>query len=273
MDSVVPLTNWMLDLHGARWERKQRAEFARGNERKTIGTELLRGEGFAAFNAQIERLFWHRDEWARVKPSLKTVRLRSLATACLARAQGGIKQLVVDDTQQLPHVLQRLLIDPGSAEELRAIPECRWRSYSKRFFQRYNTAERMRSDDALAEVFLIAWLHTRCQVLLESRFSFVRSLVHHRCHTWKKTFCDLATEYFLCQQRLGEGSSSLAGEGTKRCASTKPRKRRRDGRFAGHLTGGGGRRRGALSHLYDKSGRNVGSSMDGRKLRRQSRMP
>ena len=69
-----------------------------------------------------------------MKSSLKTVRLRSLATACLARAQGGIKQLVVDDTQQLPHVLQRLLIDPGSAEELRAIPECRWRSYSKRYF-------------------------------------------------------------------------------------------------------------------------------------------
>ena len=182
------LSRWFLVLHSAKWERQQCAAFAKGNERKTIGTELLKGEGFQKFQDEIQSLFWQPDRWKAVPGALKTVRLRGLSTACIARAQAGVAQLIIEDSKQLPHALQRILFDPDAAAELRTRRKCRWRSYTEKWFRRYPTVNQMQTNEAKSELLLIAWLHTRCQSLFESRFALIRSLVNQRQHTWEKSF-------------------------------------------------------------------------------------
>ena len=134
LQPAVAASRWLVAIHGEQWEQEQRAAFAASGDRQTIGTELLKGEGFLEFSRMVEQRLWDPQTWVALPSHLKTVRLRSLASGALARSLCGVAQLITSDIHRLPHELQRLVCEPEAADEIMRIPQCRREVVAEEFF-------------------------------------------------------------------------------------------------------------------------------------------
>ena len=237
-ESIAKLASDFVVLHSEAYDQQQRAAFVAGGDYETIGTALLKGYGVNEYKDSVEQAFWSEDVWKLLPPELRTVRLRGLASACLSRSRCGVQQLILDDINRLPHTLQRLLFDPACAEELLAIPECQWDSYVEMLFSKFPEPEKLRSAPCLRQLFVIAWLHPRSAMVLESRMALIRSITRQRQHTWKKAFKDVNSEWLVLQHRTTEGSTQPTAP--RRHGHKRKLKVTRGGKFVGCATGGGG---------------------------------
>jgi len=243
------LVNWILDIHSEAWDAKQRAEYAStGRMFNTIGMEIARGLGFDQFRKRIEHLLSDPTAWCALPRELWTVRLRALASSLISKVWCGVQMLVIEDTLRSPHDLDRLLIDPTYAVEVARKPRCRREPVVENILERYPRTDDLLSRRCLQNVWIKSYLHPRCSMRIESRMSFVRSLIRQRQATWKKTFMDVNAEWYVLQSRRNETSCTpLAGTVADTKKSELKVRHRRTGVFKGCRTGGGGKRRASLS--------------------------
>jgi len=244
---IARLSSWILLIHSDAWEAEQRAKFAEHGMFQTVGMEIATGAGFDEFHASMEALFWDQSAWLALAPEFRTKRNRSLSSACLSRSQCGVEMLVIADSRRCPYIWNRLLVDPTCAADIASIELCRRNAIADDFYRRYDTVAKLESAECKREVWVVSWLLPRTAMVLESRMACMRSLVHQRQQTWRKSFVDINSEWVLLQNRANEKAGRPCSETI--APSALGRKRRRHGRFEGHRTGGGGKRRAALSHF------------------------
>ena len=249
---LAGLTKAVIELHTDEYETKQRLGAATGDVFMTLGMALQKGDCFREFRHEIDRSFWDLTSWRALAPEFRTRKTKALAFGCLSRSLCGAEMMVIEDTKRLPHVLDELLLDPdGAAETIHRKPPCMWDDIMPEFSKRYDTVDKLKSIECRQEVFVKSWLGARAAVTLESRMAQIRSLVHQRQQTWKKSVADLFSEFLLLQNRPNEVACGVEPIAKKAnvAPERKEQRRRKVGRKRkGEKTGGGGKRRSSLSH-------------------------
>ena len=144
-ESLAHLARWIVKMHSHEYDAEQRGAQATTGKSRTIGIELADGEGFRVFKKTINDAFTLEEYWKALPQQLRSVRLRGLATGCLARSLCGVEMLVIADTKRLPHAYDRILLDPAEAEGIYNTPPCRHSRCSAKVAARFDTVEKLQS--------------------------------------------------------------------------------------------------------------------------------
>jgi hypothetical protein len=195
--------------------------------------------------------------WECIQQEFSNVEYRSIAFGMLARALAGIEQLLA--SKLYPLKLFRLIRSPELAAEIASDPVCLLDSFSKIFRTTFRTPAQLESDDCRAELLAASAIHRTEIIRVECRHSFLRRHIKSTPQRKGRSIMDTSAAFVLMRQRCVERASWWSRRRNDvETDRTKKVKTISSGKFKGNKTGGGGKRRAALSNLFKEL--NVGGS-------------
>ena len=201
----------------------------------TVGMELLKGTGFDAFKKQITKALTDSTFWEPLPLKLRTHKHKALGFGILSRCWCGVEQSIIDDTQRMPNLIEKLLLDPESAHDIMAVPPCMQTKASKKFLKHWNSIAKLKSRRCRDQLWAKSYLQRRCSIELESKMASIRSLTRQRQQCVEKSFAVLNAEWIISQsKRRPFAASTVHQEHDK-----SKRRVIRDGPYRGKATGGG----------------------------------
>ena len=200
-EPITGLARYLLAIHAPDFELKQNIAYIEdtmeGRYTMTVGMELLKGTGFDAFKKQITKALTDSTFWEPLPLKLRTHKHKALGFGILSRCWCGVEQSIIDDTQRMPNLIEKLLLDPESAHDIMAVPPCRQTKASVKFLKHWNSIAKLKSRRCRGQLWAKSYLQRRCSIELESKMASIRSLTRQRQQCVKKSFVVLNAEWFI----------------------------------------------------------------------------
>ena len=258
LQPCVRLLNGVEEVSSHAWVQKQMEACIDG--RRTYLTRIEEAVSQqrleTCFLAQ-ETLLLDSRSWLCLPQEYITIKYSSIAFAMVARGMAALQHLEVHPLSGCPALVFTLLWDHAAVHRITSSHACshdffthqflhRWREHARRTEQTFEAA--LQSDACRAELFAMACT-LRLDILpIECRWAYIRRILKSRPQAPGHSIADASATFLLSRQRVLESlwhSPKPHAPKAKRQAVRK----RRSGRFIGHRTGGGGKRRAALSEL------------------------
>lgn len=247
LETFVHAMAVMLHKASSDWEEEQSKNVVDGGFRSHRMLEAYIGETTRAYFEDVRALFMSGDSrspWLVFPEAERTIAATSIAFAMLARGAGSVHFQVVSKNDNYPLKLMTLLTDPAQASQsIMTDPRCRLDPFSSIFLSRFDTIEKLTSDEARVSLIAIG-LMARCDTSrIECRHASIRRMLMLHSQTHLPCFADASCDFILRRQRLLEQAGAkqekrdAAAATAEGCGESAPKR----------LRGGGGPCRAFLS--------------------------
>jgi hypothetical protein len=201
-----------------------------------------------AFKLQVKRLLFDPEPWAVLPLSSCTVSCSNLAFAMLSTGWCYMESLMFSKNCGYPLRLWTLLKRPECATSILRDPVCVKDKFTLMFLASFPTVAALQSEECRAELLCCSVMARRAVCRIECRHAALRRRTKRRVQTHRVSLADLSADHLMARQRCIEQRGRLRQQKAKPVV-VRQRKR---GKYKGKRTGGGGRRRAAMSELLGK---------------------
>ena len=195
------------------------------------------------------------DTWRAIRPAARTVGLCTLAFSLVFSVACGMEQLLLAPLRGFPYALWDLLLHPSVelAKRLLTSPSCSWCEFTRQFFRKLDTPEKLISPIARSILSCLA-IFIRMEIRrIECRNALIKRLTCMYGPGWSNSLANVSAICLMLRSRILEGLFPVAAKRYEKPCAAKPRKRLRRQKKKNNKVsydqraGGGGAQRAFLS--------------------------
>ena len=230
------------EVSGEEWDKKQFHECLQSGSLQSRMALAASGNLSTSAYEKASSLAHSSGCWKLLRPLGRTVRMASLAWGCIAMFMATLSQLCFQLWEKFPYKMWKLLVEPTEdmALEILGTPKCLLDSWSRRLLKRFNTVRKLLSGTLRAILIALGILLRWDTGRIECRHAQIRRLLRaSRSSKWR-ILIRVAADFSLLRACLMSKLWRVKAHGK---VAAKTRQKRRHGKYAGNLTGGGGLQR------------------------------
>ena len=236
-------------LDGDVWQTAERKKAISGKAFNTRMEYVASLEGTEKFYEHVRSLMGPHASWELLPRNHMTVAHSGTALSMLAISMCGIAQLLHWPHSGYPVKLFRLVKHPHLAASVFSDCVHMRDRFTEGFLKIFSTPELLAGSEARAYLFGLSTILRKSTQRIECRHAAIRRRIGTRFQLKREPFQSTSAAYFLMRQRILEHSYAVVGSSAADKARARKPRTIACGKYIGHRTGGGGKRRAAFSEL------------------------